>query len=390
MSIPNRRDFVRTAAIGAAALGTSALGFHPAAAATGAAPALDSAPGTGAGAGQPARRQLRILVLGGTGFIGPHLVRAILARGHTPVLFNRGRTAPQLFVEQYDGLENLVGDRDSDITALASGRWDAVIDDSGYTPQQVRATAELLRDRVGLYIFTSTRGVYAGFTGDVIDESAPVGMRGVPDSEWTGYGPLKALAEREVQQALPGRYMIARPPIITGPGDGTDRFTYWYVRIDRGGDVVAPGDPGDPIQYVDVRDLVDFYVHAAENNVTGTYNVAGPAGPLSSAEFLYGIRAITPTPVAFTWMDWDFLARHDIREGRELSSWRAPRGENLNYGRVVNSRAQAAGMRFRPLADTARDTLEWWKGLPAERRDRMTAGIPADREAAALAAWRAR
>ncbi|HSJ24830.1 MAG TPA: NAD-dependent epimerase/dehydratase family protein [Longimicrobiales bacterium] len=378
----NRRDFVRTAAIGAAALGAGALGPS--------AVAAQARSDTSSYLRPPARRQLRILVLGGTGFIGPHLVRAILARGHTPVLFNRGRTAPQLFVEQYEGIENLVGDRDSDISALGSGRWDAVIDDSGYTPQQVRATAELLRDRVGHYIFTSTRGVYAGFLGDVIDEDAPVGMRGVPDTEWTGYGPLKALAEREVQQVFPGRYMIARPPIITGPGDSTDRFTYWYVRIDRGGDVIAPGDPGDPIQYVDVRDLVDFYVHVAENSVTGTYNVAGPAAPLSSAEFLYGIRAVTPAPVSFTWMDWDFLASHDIREGRELSSWRAPRGENRNYGRVDNSRALAAGMRFRPLADTAGDTLDWWKSLPAERRERMTAGIPADREQAALAAWRAR
>jgi 2'-hydroxyisoflavone reductase len=365
-----RRDFIRVAALGAGALGAGLL------------PATLAA--------RPPRRALRVLILGGTGFIGPHLVRATLARGHTPVLFNRGRTQPELFAEQYAGLENLVGDRNDDISALAAGTWDVVIDDSGYTPEQVRATAQLLRGRVGQYIFTSTRAVYADFTPAHVDEDAPLGMRGVPDAEWTGYGPLKALAEREVHAAFPDSAMIARPPIITGPGDGTDRFTYWYVRIDRGGEVLAPGDPADPVQYVDVRDLVDFYLHAAENRVTGVFNVAGPAAPLSAAEFLHGIRAITPAPVSFTWVDWDFLAAHGIREGRELSAWRAPRGENLNYGHVDNRRARAAGMTFRPLAVTAADTLHWWKSLPAERHARSRAGIPAAAERAALAAWHAR
>ncbi|HUH13904.1 MAG TPA: NAD-dependent epimerase/dehydratase family protein, partial [Longimicrobiales bacterium] len=335
-------------------------------------------------------RALRILILGGTGFIGPHLVREVLARGHTPVLFNRGRTEPRLFPEQFEGLENLIGDRNGDISALGDGRWDAVVDDSGYTPDAVRATAQLLRGRVGHYLFTSTRGVYAGFTAERIDEDAPVGIAGVPDTEWTGYGPLKALAEREVRAAFPERHSITRPPIITGPGDSTDRYTYWYVRIDEGGEVLAPGVPSDPVQYVDVRDLVEFYVHVLEQGTTGTFNVAGPAAPLSSAEFLYGIRAVTPAPVSFTWVDWDFLEAHGIREGRELSSWRAPRGESLNYGRVDNSRALAAGMTFRPLADTARDTLEWWKSLGRDGRGALRAGIPAEAERAALAARKGR
>lgn len=366
---PTRRDFVRVAALGAGALGAGLLPLDAAA---------RPAP-------RARGRALRVLVLGGTGFIGPHLVRALLAAGHTPVLFNRGRTEPRLFPEQYEGIENLIGDRNGDISALEGGRWDAVIDDSGYTPDAVRATARLLRDAVGHYVFTSTRGVYADYTPAVVDEDAPVGIHGVPPEEWTGYGPLKALAEREVREAFPGRHAIARPPIITGPGDSTDRFTYWYVRVDRGGEVLSPGDPGDPVQYVDVRDLVEFYVKIVEEGITGTFNVAGPAAPLSSAEFLYGIRAITPAPVSFTWVDWDFLDAHGIREGRELSAWRAPRGDNLNYGRVDNGRALAAGMRFRPLADTARDTLVWWRSLG---RDSLRAGIPEEAERAALAAWR--
>jgi 2'-hydroxyisoflavone reductase len=382
---PTRRDFLRVAAVGAA--GAMGKALVPAGLRADAGrPGVN--PGSTAGFAQAPHRSLRVLVLGGTGFIGPHLVRALLARGHTPVLFNRGRTQPQMFAEQYAGIENLVGDRNDDISALASGRWDAVIDDSGYTPDQVRATAELLRDRAGQYLFTSTRAVYRDFTPDHVDEDSPLGMRGVEPSAWTGYGPLKALAERELRRVFEDRATIARPPIITGPGDATDRFTYWYVRVDRGGEVLAPGDPADPVQYIDVRDLVDFYVHAVENRVTGVFNTVAPAAPLSSAEFLHGVRAVTAAPVAFTWMDWDELAGHNIREGRELSSWRAPRGNNRNYGRVDNSRAIAAGLTFRPLAVTATDTLEWWRSLPADRQSALRAGIPADSERAALAAAR--
>jgi 2'-hydroxyisoflavone reductase len=381
MPLTTRRDFIRTTALGAVGAGLLPRALHGDGARQQASHATASHPSSPA---------LRILILGGTGFIGPHLVRTVLARGHTPVLFNRGRTQPQMFAEQYEGIEVLVGDRDGEIGALAGGRWDAVIDDSGYTPQQVRATARLLRDAVGTYLFTSTRAVYRDFTPDRVDEDAPLGMRGVPEAEWTGYGPLKALAEREVRDAFPGRFIIARPPIITGPGDGTDRFTYWYDRVHRGGEILAPGHGTDPVQYIDVRDLVEFYVHAIEQGVSGVFNTVAPAAPLSSAEFLYGLRALTAAPASFTWADWDFLAAHGIRQGRELSAWRAPTGANLNYGRVDNSRARAAGMTFRPLAVTAGDTLAWWHSLPAERRASSRAGIPADVEAAALAALRAR
>jgi 2'-hydroxyisoflavone reductase len=333
----------------------------------------------------PASRRLHLLVLGGTGFIGPHLVRTALERGHTLTLFNRGRTTPAMFTELFAQVESLVGDRDGDIGALANRRFDAVIDDSGYTPQQVRDTTRLLQGNVAQYLFTSTRGVYAGFTTSPMNEDAPLGIAGVPDREWTGYGPLKALAEREVLAAFPSSTTIVRPAIITGPGDNTDRFTYWYVRVDDGGDVVAPGDPSDPVQYTDVRDLAEFYVHLIEQRTTGIFNLLGPAAPLSAAEFLHGIRATTASPVQFHWIGWDELDSLGIREGRELSAWRAPRGENLNYGRVDNSRAIAAGLRFRPLADTARDTRDWWQ---AQNFERLRAGIPPEAEARALATRR--
>jgi 2'-hydroxyisoflavone reductase len=380
-----RREFLRLSALAAGAIGSGIVAPHRVGALdhdlTG-----DDAPGRATGA-RPPRRALRVLVLGGTGFIGPHLVRTLLERGHVPTLFNRGRTEPGLFPELFPALETLIGDRNDDIGALAGREWDAVIDDSGYTPQQVRATARLLRGAVAQYLFTSTRGVYADFTASPMDEDAPLGMAGVPTEQWTGYGPLKALAEREVLDAFPTATTIVRPAIITGPGDNTDRFTYWYVRVDRGGEMLAPGDPRDPIQYTDVRDLAEFYVHLLETRTNGVFNLLGPRSPLSAAEFLYGLRATTASPVGFTWASWDFLETHGLRGGRELAAWRPPAGEFLNYGRVQNRRAIAAGLRFRPLAETVVDTRDWWYslGLP-----RLRSGPTAEKEAEVLAAWHAR
>lgn len=390
VNMTTRRDFLtRSSALAGAAL---VAGTHAPLRALG----LDNAErgplaagGLGAGhrpSDAPAPRQLRILLLGGTGFIGPHLVNRIVTRGHTLTLFNRGRSEPGLYQEKFIGLENLIGDRQGDISALEGRTWDVVIDNSGYTPVEVGATARLLKGQVGQYIFTSTRGVYAGFLQDPMDESAPVGIRGVPDTEWTGYGPLKALAERDIHENFPEGTTIVRPPIITGPGDNTDRFTYWYLRVDQGGEVLAPGDPSDPIQYVDVRDVADFVVHLSEQGTRGTFNITSPAAPLSTGEFLHGLRATTGNPVRFTWVDWDFLEAQRIRGGQEIAAWRSPRGDNLNYGRVDNSRAIAAGMTFRPLASTAIDTVAWWRSLNGPDA-RPRSGIAVDREAVVLALW---
>lgn len=380
----SRRDFLKRSAILGGALGSGAL-----------TPGLGAGlTGSGTGGAEPVgppwrppTRRLRVLILGGTGFIGPHLVHRTHSRGHQVTIFNRGRSEPRLHADIFQHVENLVGDRNDDLSALEGQEWDVVIDNSGYTPEQVGATAELLSDSVGQYIFTSTRGVYAGFTHSPMDEDAPVGMAGVPSSEWTGYGPLKALAEREVERFFPERSSILRPPIITGPGDQTDRFTFWYDRVDRGGEVLAPGSPNDPIQYVDVRDVVDFMVHLAEEGTAGVYNVGGPASPLTTAGFLHGLRATTGSPVSFTWVDWDFLEDHGLEGGSEIAAWRPPTGENLNYGRTENRRAIEAGMTFRPLAVTAMDTREWWRGTERGNEGELRSGYSKEKESEVLAAW---
>jgi 2'-hydroxyisoflavone reductase len=382
----DRRDFLRRSAIvGGGMVGTAAAGPLLAS-------STDPTPARGqARVGTTPRRpgtSLRILVLGGTGFIGPHVVRRALAGGHQVSMFNRGQTDPRLYGDLFDNVESLVGDRNDDISALEGGRWDAVIDNSGYTPDQVRPTAQLLRGSVDQYIFTSTRGAYADYTHPVMDEDAPLGVPGVPMEEWSGYGPLKAAAEHDVHEAFPQGATIVRPPIITGPGDNTDRFTYWYLRVRDGGEVLAPGDPTDPIQYVDVRDLADFMLHLAETRTAGVFNTVAPASPMSSAEFLYGLRATTGEPVRFTWVDWDFLEDRGLRGGQELPAWRPPRGDNLNYGRVDNRRAIAAGMTFRPLAVTAMDTVAWWDEARADPEG-PRAGISREEEARVLAEWAA-
>ena len=365
-----RRDFLRTSALMGGALGLGGFGD----------------PGSGGRPSPPAQDAKRILILGGTGFIGPHMVRYARARGHELTLFNRGRTNPHLFPD----LEKLVGNRDGDLTALEGRTWDAVIDNSGYTPQQVGATARLLQGAVGQYVFTSTRAVYTDFTPEHMDEGAPLGMKGVPPEQWEGYGPLKVLSEWKVQNYFPDRSAILRPVVIVGPGDRSDRFTYWVVRVDRGGEVLSAGKPTEAIQYIDVRDLAEFFIRVVENGTTGVYNVAGPEARLNWAEMLSGIRAVTSTPVSFTWVDVDFLIEHGVRPYEELPMYRPPRGEWTNVFHQDISRALAKGLTFRPLAVTAKETLDWFKSLPAERQATLRTGCPPELEAEVLDAWHAR
>jgi 2'-hydroxyisoflavone reductase len=371
MSI-NRRGFLGTS--GAVALG---LGLLPdGLGALSGSVVRPGAPGSPSGT-------LRILILGGTGFIGPHQVRYALSRGHTVTLFNRGRTNTHLF----PNVEKLIGDRDGNLEALRGREWDVVLDNSGFEPRIVRDSAQLLKDAVRQYLFVSTQSVYASRAIIDQDETGAVGMEGVPESRWTGYGPLKALCEREVQQAFPGRATVVRPPVIVGPGDGSDRFTYWVDRIHRGGEVLAPGSPDDPTQFVDVRDLTHWMVRCLEDGVTGVYNATGPLGRLSMAGMLYGIRAVMAGEVSFTWVDAAFLAEHGVRPFSHMPLWQPPVGRTAGFMRMNAARAQEKGLTYRPLAVTAADTLEWWLAEPVERRSDMRAGLPAQREAEVLRAW---
>ncbi|RLA28615.1 MAG: epimerase [Gammaproteobacteria bacterium] len=344
---------------------------------TGAASALAQSRSGGSG--------LDILILGGTGFIGPHLVGHAMQRGHKITLFNRGRTNTHLFPD----VEKLVGDRNNDLDALAGRRWDAVIDNSGYTPAQVALSVGLLEDACDQYLFTSTRSVYHDYTATVMDEDAPVGPQDLPEAEWEGYGPNKVLAERVVQEGFGARTLIVRPPIIVGPGDRSDRFTYWVDRIDDGGMILVQGEPNDPVQFVDVRDLAEFYVRLLERTTTGIYNTEGPGSALTAAGLVHGIKAITSTPSTFHWVDWDFLIERGEVPQDSLTFWQPPRGRYLNYGKMDNRRAVAKGMKFRPLAVSAKDTLDWHRARPRELQGKLRTGLSRDREAELLRMWAA-
>jgi 2'-hydroxyisoflavone reductase len=340
-----------------------------------------------------ADKPLRILILGGTAFTGPHQIKYALARGHEVTIFNRGQTEPTVHPEVFDDVERLTGDRDDDLESLKGGEWDAVIDNSASIPRWVRQTAELLEGSADIYLFTSSLSVHADNSKLGITEDDPVATIADPTTEEiTGqtYGALKALCEEETRQAFPDGAIIVRPHLIVGPGDRSDRWTYWPVRVDRGGEVMAPGTPEDPTQYIDARDLAEFDIHLIENRSLGTYSAVGPLSRLSMAELLYGMRAVVSNDISFTWVAADFLAEHEVAPWRHMTAWVPPRGEMAGFAMFDNSRAVAAGLTYRPLAVTARDTLEWWKTLPAERTADPRAGLDPEKEKEVLAAWQAR
>jgi 2'-hydroxyisoflavone reductase len=242
-------------------------------------------------------------------------------------------------------------------------------------------------------MFTSSISAFADFTTAGMDESAPVGTLEDPTvEEITGetYGPLKALCEQEAEAAFPGRATIVRPGLIVGPWDNSDRFTYWPVRLDRGGEVMAPGDGSDPVQFVDGRDLGAWMIRLAEEGHTGIYNATGPASRMTMSEMLEGIRAATGSDATFTWVSAEFLEEHEVQPWVQMTVWVPSTGEYVGLAQVNCEKAIAAGLAFRPLAETARDTLAWWKTLATERREEPRAGCPPELEAEVLAAWHAR
>jgi 2'-hydroxyisoflavone reductase len=331
----------------------------------------------------------KILILGGTGFLGPATVAAAQARGHQLTLFNRGKTRPGLF----PNIETLLGDRDPDkgegLKALAGRRWDAVIDNSGYFPRQVVASAGVLAPNVGQYIFISSISVYADNSVENQDETARLGTTPDPKVEKITeqtFGPLKALCEQAAAMALPAGTTVVRPGYIVGPDDPSGRFTYWPVRIDRGGEVLAPGSPSDPVQIIDVRDLGSWLVTVIENGTTGTFNAAGPRSRLRWGALLEACRKAAGARSTLAWVDGAWVAKR----GEEIFPiWAPYQGETKGFHTWSNARAVKAGLKFRPCAVTVKDTLAWYKTQSAGGRIRL-AGPTADKEAKLLAEWRSR
>jgi 2'-hydroxyisoflavone reductase len=344
----------------------------------------------------PQARALRILILGGTGFSGPHLVERALERGHAVTTFSRGRTDPPVHAQLFRDVEQLVGDRGTDLTALSTGTWDAVIDNSGFRESWTRESAELLRDRVERYVYTSSTGVYYPYLGaDIREETVPVlevpsGITEVQRVEYD-YGVMKARSEIAAREIFgEDRTLVVRPTYIMGPGDPTDRVTYWPVRLARGGEVLVPGRPDDPVQYIDVRDLTAWMIGLIEEGEAGTFNAAGPASTTGMHAFVHGVHAVFSTPVEFVAVeDYEFLTEHRVLDA---IPWIMPVGDNAGSARVSNERALERGLAFTPLADSMRDLYEWWLSgaVPEERRATLTTAATSlmAREPAILAAWR--
>ncbi len=338
------------------------------------------------GANAPPARKQKLLILGGTGYLGPETVEAALARGHEVTLFNRGKTHAELFPT----LEKLRGDRDGDLKSLEGRKWDAVVDTSGYVPRVVKASAELLAPNVGQYIFISTISVYTDSVSG-IDESTKVLELPDPKSEDVKqyYGALKALCEQAAEKAMPGRVTNIRPGLIVGPGDPTDRFTYWPVRISQGGEVLAPGDGKDTVQVIDVRDLAQWIVLTVEQRTMGLFNAVGPVEPLPMSQLVETCRKVSGSDARFTWVSADFLKKQSVSPWSDMPVWIPAGEEEGGFTRIRSARAVAKGLTFRPLEQTVHGTLDWWKTQSPERTAKLRAGVSAEREAQVLAAWKA-
>jgi len=339
-------------------------------------------------------KPLKILILGGTRFIGLHMTALALQRGHTVTFFNRGHTKADRFPE----VERIHGDRNGQIDGLKGRAWDVVIDNSGYVPRIVKLSAEMLAPQVRQYVFTSSISVYPDFSVPR-DEKSPVGKtpdESVETIDENTYGPLKALCEQAAERALPGRTTVIRPGLIVGPDDNTDRFTWWPARAARGGEFIAPGAPRDPFQVIDARDIAAFTLNAVEKNITGTYNLVSNVndfkfGELTNACIDAANRQAKPAdkPHA-TWLPADFLEAQKVEPWSEMPVWLPAQGDEAAFAGTSNAAARAQGLKITPLAKTVDDTMAWHLARPAEERDKLKAGIAPDKEAAVLAAWKAK
>jgi len=321
---------------------------------------------------------MKILILGGKRFLGISLVEAALHGGHTPTLFNRGLTNPEMFPM----VKNLIGDRDGDLRALKGKKWDAVIDTSGFIPRIVKQSASFLSRKCDLYVFISTLSVYQDFkTPDITEDYALAQLEDTSDEDYTddSYGPLKALCEYEIQQSFDGKVLVFRPGIIVGPNDPTDRFTYWPWRVSLGGKVLAPAPPSSNLQFIDARDLAEFIIRLVEKQSEGVFNVTGPKKPATMGSLLVSSREASLSNASFVWVEEPFLLSEGVNPWVDLPLWIPSSDPNFTgFYNINNTKAIKAGLTFRPLSHTVTDTLTWLKSRPVTKK--LKAGMDIARE----------
>jgi len=331
-------------------------------------------------------RQKTILILGGTGFIGPHLTQESLRLGWKVTHFNRGKRA----AGGVAGVETLIGDRKGQLDSLRGRTWDVVVDDTGYIPKFVKMSAELLAPNVGYCLFISSISAYASFA-QPNDERSPTGKLSNPETEEITsdtYGPMKALCEQYSMDAFKGHLSIVRPGYIVGPLDPSDRFTYWPVRASKGGEMLAPGTPHDPIQIIDVRDLAAWMMKLVESRTKGYFNAVSTPGAFAIGGLISSSQNATPQAgTTVTWVPEDFLAAHWKADELDLPPWSPMKGDTAGASLTATKLASQTGLRCRPLQDTVRDTLAWFQSLPAERQAKLRAGLDPQKEADTLRSW---
>lgn len=343
-------------------------------------------------------KKLKILILGGTSFLGPHQIAYALQRGHDVSIFTRGKTIPKIHSELFSKVEKLVGDREDNLEALKNREWDVVIDNSGRKTKWTEDTAQLLVDHVGYYMYTSSISVYYPYVGDNFSEAREVVTEMPKDINENQrrtyeYGIMKATSENATIKAFGAdRSIIVRPALIVGPGDRTDRFPYWLARLEKGGDIIIPGRPDEVVQYIDVRDLAEWMIRLLENQTSGTYNGSGPGFPMTTNAFVHGIHACYNSPVNYIQIDdMEFLETNGIIG---IQPWVIQLPEYAGMSKSDNSRAIATGLQFRPLAETVNDTKDWWysDAVTPERRENILAGELSlmGREKEILEKWMAR
>lgn len=343
-------------------------------------------------------KKLKILILGGTSFLGPHQIAYALKRGHNVTTFTRGKTIPKVHTELFSEVEQLIGDREDNLEALKNRKWDVVIDNSGRRTKWTEDTARLLKDQAELYMYTSSISVYYPYYGEDFSEDRSVVLEVPKDAEGDvkytyEYGVMKANSElAAIKHFGKDRSIIVRPALIVGPGDRTDRFPYWLARLEKGGDIIIPGDKEEVVQYIDVRDLSEWMIRLLENKAAGSYNGSGPGHAMTTNAFVHGVHACYNSPVNYIQIDdLDFLKSNDIIG---IQPWVIQLPEYAGMSMSDTSKATSAGLTYRPLAQTVMDTKEWWysDAVTQERRDNILTGERSfmQRESDILQKWRAR